>query len=618
MSSITTTTTENGPFDQKASDEKVKSRIQAISTEDLVKEIEKRRNDDKTEAIGFSLQIRNWVLEPSVLKEIVKKLFETAVANGWEFPEKVADNADFVLNVVKAVLPLHLEYLEKVGDNALEGFLTKKILGIEYNCDQILKQTGHGETIKSANGVLEGMNVLQQARSNEMLKKVAEANGLATFIDEVKTIVSDAGVKITTNTKYYSDVVEALIGVVSCYMRDQSDVFESWMVPFVWNPLKKNWDEITLKRWKSQLNELLQIIQKNYCEANNVGGKTNAINHVKDLVVYPTQFERGGSKNFLRLWCVVNPNLMENLKYPLVAPADAKIKFIMQRTTDLCINSNRKDRGKSNVNQYVKKFAGETFPVEIRGQSNWQIGDMLDLKKNDDPDRIPYELNYGVLSGTVTHGPNIAVVEDRKGDSVKIPIVPGMRYIPNINPETKKYYGPDDVIREGDVFGFVIPPIHPETKIPCLTRAKGCGRSRAEAEEDAALAMMALFGNQISKKAHVNFDVKIAKNKHDQKVAFAKAKAEAAAQKLALKNGSSNWESSQKKRKFNGHSGNGKRGGRGGRGRGGGRGGKPRYNDRRDDRRGGYNDRNDRGYNDRRGGGRRNNQPAWMNDNRTP
>ena len=39
-----------------------------------------------------------------------------------------------------------------------------------------------------------------------------------------------------------------------------------------------------------------------------------------------------------------------------------------------------------------------------------------------------------------------------------------------------------------------------------------------------------------AKKAKINFDVKLAKQKHDQKVAYAKVKAAAAAQKLALKN----------------------------------------------------------------------------------
>ena len=581
MSSIKTTRTTQIDIDQKT-DHKLrgKSHLQEISTEDLEKEVANRKILSKTEAIGFSIKIREWVLEASVLKEIVKKLFETAVANGWGFPGEILNSTNFICNVVKAVLPLHLEYLEKLGDNALEGFLTNKILGVAFNCNKIFGEIDRGETVKAANGVLEGMNVLQQARSNEMLKRVSEENGLAAFIDDVKLIVNRCGVKITTNTKYYSDVVEALIGVVSFYMRNQRDGFDSWMEKFVWKGLNENWNEISLKKWKTQLNELLQIIQKHYCETNNVGGKTNAINHVKDLVGYQTQFERGGSKNFLRMWCVVNPNLMENLKYPLVAPRDAKIKFIMQRTTDLYINSNRKDRGKSNVNQYVKNFANNTFPVEIRGQQGWTIKEMLDLKPNDDPDKMPYELNYGVLSGSVTHGPNIAVVETQY-DSVKIPIVPGMRFIPAINAYTQKYFGPDDVIQAGDIFGFVIPPIHPVDKIPCLTRAKGSGRSRAEAEENAALAMMALFGNQISKKANRKFDVKIAKKKHDEKMAFAKAKSEAAAQKLALKNGGLNWECSQKKRNFNG-----KRGGRGGRGRGRGRGGgrgrgKQRYNNGR-------------------------------------
>ena len=580
---------ENAILDQNlySSEQKsslIYSSLDNYTTEELLRVLAKRKDKkemlkDEIKRILFDVEISHGsILRSTEIQNILECLFETATHNGWNFPvAEMAEPVHFIHTVVFSLLPKHLEFFEKVGDTAMEMFFNTFILGQRYSC-AFKTPPKQGEVVSAKTGILEGNHAQQKARSNDVLKIISNENGLIGVIDFVKSTLKRSGIELSLPSKYVSDVFEAVVGATKLALVNKSAVFNAWFEAFAFKHINLRWHDIETKKYKSQLNEILQQLQQQYVEFNQQQyGRTDAIKDVSILTDNVVSFERKGAKNCFVIHCIVNDKLTKVNRFPLVAGGNCTIRFILQHRTDLWVANDRKKGFKSATHAYISEYGETQFPTPFGGNF-FRIWDMLDIKPlntfmEEGKMAKPFKLNFGELSGTIPHGADIAKFETATGKTHTIPIVPGGIFFPARNPSTGEKFKQGDTLQKGDIFGFIIPPVLPHLRKEGVLRASGCGKSKAEAEEIAAMAILALYGNQLSSMANVSYDVEKAKHDHAQQVAFAKQKAMRASHKKDLINsfGATGFQQQQRrkhsptKKSGRGRGGRRARGGRGGR-----------------------------------------------------
>lgn len=541
--------------------------LDKFTTEQIMTALAKRKEkkklvQDEVEKILFDVEIYpNSILRCTEIQNILNYFFEISQHNGWAFPvEEMADPVHFIHTVIFSLIPKHLEYFEKVGDTAMETYFNQFILGERYSCAFKTKPR-QGEIVSAKTGVLEGVHTQQKARSNDVLKVISNENGLIDVVDYVKSIFKQSGIEMSLPSKYVSDVFEAVVGAVKLALVDKSAVFNAWFHAFAFKNIELRWDDVESKKYKSQLNEILQQLQQQYVEFQQEQfGRTDAVKDVSILTDNVVSFERKGKKNLFVIHCILNDKLTKMNRFPLIAGGNCTIQYIMQYRTDLWISNDRKNGFKSASHTYVNEHGEKQFPAKFGGRF-YSVWNMLDIKplntfRENGKNVKPFHLNFGELSGTIPHRDHIAKLLTQSGGKITVPIVPGGIFYPARNPRDGEVFKQGDEVKKGEVFGYIIPPVIPHTRKFGTIRSSACGASKQEAAELAAMSVLALYGNQLSTMANVSYDVEKAKRDYAKQVAYAKQKAMRAAHKKDLVNGFGATGFQQKKERKQRHSNN--------------------------------------------------------------
>lgn len=536
-------------YSKQKSSSTVSYPLDKLSTEEIELVLAKRKDKKELvqEEVGkilFDVEINTGeFIHCKEIQNILEYFFQIAEHHGWGFPvEEMTDPVHFIHTVVFSLIPKHLEYFEKVGDTAMETYFNQHILGKRYGCAFKTKPRP-GEKVSAKTGVLLGVHTQQKARSNDILKIISNENGLKDVVDYVKSIFIQSGIEMSLPSKYISDVFEAIVGVVKLSLVDRSAVFNTWFYAFAYKHIESRWNDVESKKYKSQLNEILQQLQQQYVEfQQSKFNRTDAFPDVSRLTDNVVSFERKGSKkNCFVIHCILNDKLTKMNRFPLIAGGSCTIQYIMQYRTDLWISNDRKNGFKSASHTYVNQHGGEQFPA-LFGDKFYNIWNLLDIKpldtfKENGKNVKPFQLDFGELSGTISHRDHIAKLLDPSGRKIIVPIVPGGIFYPAINPRSKEVFKHGDAIQAGEKFGYIIPPVVPHTRKLGTIRASACGASKQEAAELAAMSVLALYGNQLSKMANVSYDVEKAKRDYEKQVTYAKLKAARAFHKKDLSKG---------------------------------------------------------------------------------